>query len=143
LLSTYPIRIETADIEKFSHDGRGIARIAGKTTFIQGALPGEKVSFQYTQVKRDFDEGRMTSLLSASPLRVEPPCPHYSLCGGCSLQHLSEEAQIHEKQALLLDLLQRIGHYQPETVLEPLKAGSWHYRNKARLSARLNKAQLN
>ncbi|CDZ79205.1 23S rRNA (uracil(1939)-C(5))-methyltransferase RlmD [Legionella massiliensis] len=131
-----PTTIETADIEKFSHDGRGIARIGGKTTFIQGALPGEKVSFRYTSVKSDYDEGRMTDIISSSPLRVEPHCPHYSLCGGCSLQHLDEQAQIHEKQALLLDLLRRVGHCEPETVLEPLKANSWHYRNKARLSAR-------
>lgn len=127
---------EGADIEKLSHDGRGIARIGGKTVFIQGALAGEKVSFQYTRVKSDYAEGRVSSLLTASALRVEPPCPHYSQCGGCSLQHLEEEAQIHEKQALLLDLLGRIGHCEPQRVLEPLRASSWHYRHKARLSAR-------
>lgn len=131
-----PATIQTADIEKFSHDGRGIARINGKTTFIQGALPGEQVSFQYTVVKSDFDEGKVVSVDSASPSRVEPRCPHYALCGGCSLQHLDEQAQIHEKQALLLEMLQRIGHCEPETILEPLTSASWHYRNKARLSVR-------
>lgn len=131
-----PATIETAEIEKFSHDGRGIARISGKITFVEGALPGETVSFQYTRSKSDFAEGRMTEVLKASPLRVEPRCPHYNLCGGCSLQHLDEQAQIHEKQALLLDLLERTGHCKPETILEPLKANSWNYRNKARLSTR-------
>ncbi|MBA2650761.1 MAG: 23S rRNA (uracil(1939)-C(5))-methyltransferase RlmD [Tatlockia sp.] len=131
-----PTAIATAEIEKFSHDGRGIARISGKTTFIQGALPGETVSFKYTRVKRDFDEGRIDSLILPSPLRVEPRCSHYNQCGGCSLQHLDEDAQIHEKQALLLDILQRIGHCAPETILKPLQANSWNYRNKARLSAR-------
>ncbi|MBA3535303.1 MAG: 23S rRNA (uracil(1939)-C(5))-methyltransferase RlmD [Tatlockia sp.] len=131
-----PETLETAEIEKFSHDGRGIARISGKITFIQGALPGEKVSFQYTRVKSDFDEGRMTALISASPMRAEPRCPHYSQCGGCSLQHLDEQSQIHVKQSLLIDLLQRTGHCEPETILEPLKSNNWNYRNKARLSVR-------
>lgn len=128
--------IENTEIEKFSHDGRGIARIEGKATFIQGALPGEHVSFQYTRVKKDFAEGQVIAINQPSPLRVEPRCPHYERCGGCSLQHLDEHEQIHQKQNLLLDLLQRIGHCQPEAILPPLKSESWHYRNKARLSVR-------
>ena len=92
----------TTTIENFSHDGRGIARIEGKTTFIQNALPGEKVTFNYLRQKRDFDEGKMLSVLEPSLHRVEPRCPHYTLCGGCSLQHLDGNAQIHEKETLLL-----------------------------------------
>lgn len=126
----------TTSIEKFSHDGRGIARIDGKTTFINGALPQETVTFQYTSKKRDYDEGVVVSILDASHQRVEPHCPHYAMCGGCSLQHLDGPAQIHEKQTLLLDLLQRIGHCQPENILEPLTSDLWNYRNKARLSVR-------
>ncbi len=126
----------TTAIEKFSHDGRGIARIDGKTTFIEGALPQELVSFEYTVKKRDYDAGRVLSILEPSIKRVEPLCPHYALCGGCSLQHLNGETQIHEKQNLLLDLLSRVGHCQPETVLPPLTSSLWHYRNKARLSVR-------
>lgn len=128
--------IHSAVIDNYSHDGRGIARIDGKTTFIQGALPGETVNFKYIRVKRDYDEGVMVSVETAAANRVEPRCPHYQLCGGCSLQHLSEEAQIHVKQSLLLDLLERIGHVQPAEVLPPLGDALWHYRNKARLSAR-------
>lgn len=132
-LSATPV---TTWVEKFSHDGRGIARIDGKTTFIQNALPEETVTFQYTQQKKDFDEGRVLSVVEPSAHRVEPRCPHYTLCGGCSLQHLDGSAQIHEKQALLLDLLARTGHCQPETLLAPLTSDLWHYRNKARLSVR-------
>lgn len=126
----------TVIVEKFSHDGRGIARVDGKTTFIQGALPGETVTFQYTRQKKDFDEGRVLSVTTPSKDRVEPLCPHYSLCGGCSLQHLKAEAQIHEKQIQLQDLLERVGHVQPESWLAPLTGEHWHYRNKARLSVR-------
>lgn len=132
-LSTTPA---TAIIEKFSHDGRGIARIEGKTTFIDGALPHETVTFQYTLKKSDYDEGTVVSVVEPSPQRVEPHCPHYALCGGCSLQHLEGAAQIHEKQTLLLDVLARVGHCQPETILPPLTSALWNYRNKARLSVR-------
>ena len=94
----------TTSIEKFSHDGRGIARIDGKTTFIDGALPQETVTFQYTSKKSDYDEGVVLSILEPSPQRVEPHCAHYAMCGGCSLQHLDGATQIHEKQTQLLDL---------------------------------------
>ena len=126
----------TTSIEKFSHDGRGIARIDGKTTFIDGALPQETVTFQYTSKKSDYDEGVVLSILEPSPQRVEPHCAHYAMCGGCSLQHLDGATQIHEKQTQLLDLLQRVGHCQPENILAPLTSDLWHYRNKARLSVR-------
>ncbi|MFI4919135.1 MAG: TRAM domain-containing protein, partial [Legionellales bacterium] len=127
---------QTATIDNLSHDGRGVARINGKATFIQGALPNEVVEFQYTRVKKDFDEGRIVSVIEASPLRVEPKCPHYQMCGGCSLQHLSEAEQIHLKQDQLLDLLTRFGHTEPLSVLPPLTSSHWNYRNKARLSVR-------
>ncbi len=126
----------TATIEKFSHDGRGIARIDGKTTFIQGALPGETVVFKYLRRKRDFDEGCVLSIVTPSIHRVKPPCEYHGLCGGCSLQHLDPVMQIEEKQTLFLDMLERIGHCRPDNVLPPLVASSLHYRNKARLSVR-------
>lgn len=125
-----------ATIDNLSHDGRGIARIDGKVTFIQGALPFEDVEFKYTRVKKDFSEGQILSVLKASPLRVEPKCPHYQMCGGCSLQHMDESEQIHYKEEQLLDLITRFGHTAPETILTPLSATHWNYRNKARLSVR-------
>jgi len=131
-----PDTLITAEIEKFSHDGRGIARIEGKTTFIQNALPSETVTFRYTRKKKDYDEGGVVAVLVPSVTRVEPHCTHYSLCGGCSFQHLDGQAQIHEKELLLKDSLQRIGHCEPEKWLPPLTGELWHYRNKARLSVR-------
>ena len=128
--------VDTARIEKFSHDGRGITRISGKTTFIQNALPDETVTFKYIRKKRDYDEGIALSIETPSTHRVAPRCPHYTLCGGCSMQHLDEAEQIHVKQSLLLDLLARTGHCQPNTILEPLTSNAWHYRHKARLSVR-------
>ncbi|MDF2530338.1 MAG: rRNA methyltransferase, partial [Gammaproteobacteria bacterium] len=74
-----------ATISKLSHEGRGIAYINGKATFISNALPGEEVKFLYTRRKSQFDEGRLLEVLKPSPDRVEPPCAVYGRCGGCSL----------------------------------------------------------
>lgn len=122
-------------IEKLSHDGRGLARIDGKATFIDGALAGEWVTFERLRSKRDFDEGRVLSIEEPSVDRVEPRCAHHGVCGGCSLQHLNPTIQIHEKEKLVLELLTRIAHLEPKQVAPALSASSiWHYRNRARLS---------
>jgi 23S rRNA (uracil1939-C5)-methyltransferase len=133
LLTTEPV---IADIETMTHEGKGIARVAGKTVFIDGALPGEKIEFVYTRTRRNYDEGRLTEVLEASPYRVEPACEHFGICGGCSLQHVATEEQIRIKQQILLDDLQHIGRVTPEQVLAPLTGPVWGYRKKARLGAR-------
>lgn len=125
----------TTRIEKLSHDGRGLARIDGKATFIDGALAGELVTFERLRKKRDYDEGRVLSIEESSSDRVEPQCSHHGVCGGCSLQHLNPAVQIHEKEKLVLELLMRIGHLEPQCIAPALSASSiWHYRNRARLS---------
>lgn len=125
-----------AEITALTLEGKGVARVDGKTVFIDGALPEEKVAFRYTSYKANYDEGRVETVLTASPHRVEPQCQHFAICGGCSWQHISLEAQIRYKQQILLDNLQHIGKVQPETVFEPLTADGWAYRRKARLGAR-------
>lgn len=129
------------DILDLSHDGRGVARRsegthAGKTVFVSGALPGERVRVQQVARSRSFDEARTLEVLQASPDRVPPRCPHFGTCGGCVLQHLAEGRQIAYKQQVLLDNLQRIGHVVPGRVLAPLADASWGYRRKGRFSVR-------
>lgn len=126
-----------AEIADMAHDGRGVTRVDGKATFIQGALPGERVRFRYLKVKRSHDEGVATAVLEAAADRVEPRCPHYTICGGCSLQHLAPDAQIQAKQGVLLDNLHQLGKVQPETVYSPLRNETpWGYRRKARLGVK-------
>ena len=125
-----------ATIESLSHEGRGVAHIDGKATFISGALPGEKVTFIYTSKSKNHDEGAIDSVIEASPDRVEPKCVHYDICGGCSLQHLSSKAQINYKQQSMLEGLKHLGKVEPEEVFEPMTGDSWGYRRKARLGAK-------
>jgi 23S rRNA (uracil1939-C5)-methyltransferase len=129
-------QVEVADITDLSHDGRGVARAAGKTIFIDDALPGERVEWVRLKRGRNFDEGRLERVLTASPDRVEPRCAHYGVCGGCALQHLSPAKQLEFKQQQLTEALTRIGRVTPDEILPPLQAGVWNYRRRARLAAR-------
>lgn len=126
-----------ASIHSLSHDGRGVARVDEKVTFIHGALPGEQVLFRYTARRRNRDEGEVVEVLQPSPQRVEPGCGHFGLCGGCSLQHLDPRAQIDYKQQTLLDAFTHLGKVEPEEILPPLVNESpWGYRRKARLGVK-------
>lgn len=125
-----------ARVESLAHDGRGVARVNGKTVFIEGALPGEQVLFKYVTQRRNFDEGDLQSVVEASPLRVAPRCPHAPVCGGCTLQHMEGTAQILSKQKVLSDALAHIGRVTPESVMPPLTGPLWGYRRRARLGAK-------
>lgn len=126
-----------AQIDALSHDGRGVARIDGKATFIHGALPGERVMFRYTGKRKNHDEGEVVDVQQASAQRVTPRCSYFGLCGGCSLQHLQADAQIQYKQQTLMDAFSHIGKVSPEQVLPPLTSpSSWGYRRKARLGVK-------
>lgn len=126
-------------VESLAHDGRGVARVNDKTVFIDGALPGEEVVFRYVATHRNYDEGTVEEVLSPSPERVQPRCPHYGVCGGCSFQHLVPERQIIAKQKVLMDDLRHIGKVTPNEVLPPLTGPHWGYRRKARLGVRFVK----
>src|SRR3569833_4252859 len=128
-----PVR---ATIESLAHDGRGVAHVNGKATFIDGALPGEEVLFTYLMQRKRFDEGAVTEVITAAAERVTPQCQHFGLCGGCSLQHLRADAQIHMKAQILLDNLRHIGRLEPDEILPPLTGPHWGYRRRARLGAK-------
>lgn len=129
-------QILETDIFDLSHDGRGVARVEGKTVFVAGALPGERVRARRTQRHRHFDEAKVEEILVRSPDRIEPRCPHFGLCGGCSLQHLPAAKQIEAKQRVLAENFERIGKVSPHRWLEPLSGEPWGYRRKGRLSVK-------
>lgn len=126
----------TALVHALSHDGRGIATIEKKTTFISGALPGETVTYRINQKRSTYNEAALVDVIHPSPERVTPPCQHFGVCGGCSLQHMSMDTQIQLKQQTLLDQLKHFGQVTPANILPPLSATSLGYRRKARLGAK-------
>lgn len=124
------------DINKLSHDGRGIANIDGKTAFIHGALPSEKVLCKITYQHRRYNEGKALDIITPAKERVAPACKHFGTCGGCSLQHAAMDSQLAFKQEVLLEQLHHFGHVTPATLLPPLSGNSLGYRGKARLGVR-------
>ena len=127
---------ELATISTATHDGRGIASGEGKKVFVAGALPGEKVRFVRRKRRRNFDEAELLEVLEASPERVLARCAVYGRCGGCSLQHMSIDAQRDIKAQSLKDNLERIARLTPDEWLAPLTGDEWHYRRRARLAVK-------
>ncbi|OIQ98923.1 23S rRNA (uracil(1939)-C(5))-methyltransferase RlmD [mine drainage metagenome] len=123
-------------IESIDHEGRGIAHADGKVIFIEGALTGERVTYSSYRKKNNYEQAKVEQILKQSFMRVQPKCPVFGVCGGCSMQHLEPRAQVAIKQRVLEDNLQRIGKVKPEVVLPPIYGQAWAYRQRARLSVR-------
>ncbi|PSF10672.1 23S rRNA (uracil(1939)-C(5))-methyltransferase RlmD [Marinobacter fuscus] len=139
VLPKEPVRCE---IETLSHDGRGIARADGKTQFVDGALPGETVMAKMVSTRSRFDELRTTEVLESVAERQTPPCEYADLCGGCSLQHMSADAQIRFKENTLREHFAHFGGIEPEQWIEPMRSpDALGYRRKARLGVRYVKAR--
>ena len=130
---------ETAVIDSLAQDGRGVARIDGKTVFVDGALPGESVRVQRTRKHRRYDEARVVEVLVPAVDRVEPRCAHYGACGGCSLQHLDGERQLEAKRLQVAEQFRRLGGVEPAEWLAPVRGLAWHYRRRARLGVKFVK----
>jgi len=123
-------------IESLDHEGRGIAHADGKVIFIEGALTGERVTYSSYRKKNNFEQAQVEQILKQSFMRVQPKCPVFGVCGGCSMQHLDARAQVDVKQRVLEDNLQRIGKVKPEVILPAIYGQPWGYRQRARLSVR-------
>jgi len=126
----------TLTIESTDHEGQGIARNDGKTVFVEGGLTGETVVARITRSKPNYDKATVEQVLRPSPFRVAPDCPHFGVCGGCSMQHLDARAQVAAKQRVLEDNFKHIGNVQAEQMLPPIEGPHWGYRHRARLSVR-------
>ncbi|MEQ1668415.1 MAG: TRAM domain-containing protein, partial [Sulfuriferula sp.] len=100
----------TLTITSLNHEGRGVARREdGKTIFVDGAITGEVVQYSVYRKKDSFEMAQITKIVRPSFMRVKPRCPHFGVCGGCSLQHMDAGAQIAAKQRVLEDNLVHIG----------------------------------
>ena len=136
-MRTPAIASETiVSIESLDQEGRGVAHVDGKAVFVEGALPGEQVTTVTLKEKPNYAIARVVQILKASSSRVVPRCPHFGVCGGCTLQHAHPSLQIAAKQRALEDALARIGRVRPEVMLPPIEGPAWGYRYRARLSVR-------
>jgi 23S rRNA (uracil1939-C5)-methyltransferase len=119
-------------ITSYAAEGKSIGTMDdGKVVFVENVIPGDVVEVRLSKNKKSYAEGKMTKLISASPLRVAPFCTHFGICGGCKWQMLPYEKQIEYKQQQVADQMRRIGHVAlPE--MEPIAGSALQtfYRNK-------------
>ena len=129
---------QTVMIESIDFEGKGVAKVDGKTVFVKGALPQEEVIIEIVRRKANFDTAKLIEIITPSPKRVTPDCPNFTLCGGCSLQHIEFKTQVEYKQQTLMENLQHIGNVTlgRDKFLSPLYGKPWEYRQRARLSAK-------
>lgn len=130
-------------IDRLGTSGEGVGRYDNFTVFVPNALPGETVSVIIEEVKNSYARGRIKQILHESVDRAAPLCALYEECGGCQLQHLSYEAQLHAKRAQVADALIHIGKLPQIPVMETLRAEEpWNYRNKMQFPIGRNSGQI-
>lgn len=136
--------IENIAVVDLSQEGRGVARLSNnKTVFIDFALPNEVVDIRVHRNKTHFCEAKVVNFKQPNAdLRTEPFCKHFSVCGGCSLQHMLGTAQLALKQAQLINRFQALARSHPNLdvagveILKPLESQAFGYRRRARLSVK-------
>ena len=122
-------------IDSLAYGGNGVGRVNGFVVFVRGGLPGDLVRARVTKTKRGYAEAVAQSVLEPSGERVEAPCRHFGVCGGCRFQDLAYDAQLAAKEQQVRDALVRIGRVA-EPPLEPVvpAASVYGYRNKLEYS---------
>jgi len=129
-----PDRILPLQIEKIVHGGDGLARHEGRVLFVPFTIPGERIEAEIVREKKAYAEAALVRILAPSPERREGSCPVFTICGGCQLQHLPEEAQLRYKAEALREVLARIGKIPSETLLPPIPSPlPFHYRTRSQL----------
>ncbi len=117
-----------------AHGGQALGRHEGRVVFVTGGIAGEEVAVEIVEEKKRYARARLIEVLSPSPHRVEPPCPHFGLCGGCQWQHIAYDAQLGFKRDIVRDQLARLAGL-PDVPVHPVAgmADPWRYRNHVQL----------
>lgn len=123
--------IENLEILDAAAEGKAVGKCDGLTVFVSGLVPGDVADVMVFKKKKTYAEARPVKLIKSSPLRVEPSCSHFGLCGGCKWQMLRYEQQLFFKQKQVTDNFEHLGHFpspQPAEILASEK--QYYYRNK-------------
>jgi 23S rRNA (uracil1939-C5)-methyltransferase len=123
------------EIASSAYQGRTVGRYEGLAIFVPYAVPGDKAKVRILRRKKSYAEGVIEELIEASPDRVQPRCPYFGVCGGCTLQSADYERQLEYKRGHVGDLFQRVGGLEDVNVEETLRSPSiYYYRNKMEFS---------
>ena len=121
-------------IGSMAFKGYGVARIDGKVIFIPYSVTGDEGWVEIVEEKKNYSVGRLVEILRPSPWRVEPPCPHFGVCGGCQWQHIDYSQQGKLKKEILREILKRLGGLKeiPPITVTP-SPDSYDYRTRVQL----------
>ncbi len=121
----------TLPVLDMNGEGTGICKKDGAVLFVPGAVPEDLVEIEITDLQRNYAAARLCRLLTPSPYRKEPDCPHYSECGGCHLRHITREMELTVKENGVRQAMRRVGLTLPDSVYRPIRfTEPLHYRNK-------------
>ena len=121
-------------IHGIGSSGEGVGRVDDFTVFVPFALPGETVKVSINMVKKTYATGKLIDIVTPADNRIEPTCELYGICGGCQLQHITYEGQLSLKTQKVKDVIERIGHQNPDLVKPTLGPKEpWAYRNKMQM----------
>lgn len=123
--------LAVATIDKLAFGGNGVCRIDGKVCFVPFSCPGDELSLRITSQKKSYCTAAIAEILSPSPARAVPECSIFGVCGGCSWQHISYEAQREQKRNILAETLWRGGRVPAELIEDVVAAPSQYgYRSR-------------
>jgi len=127
--------IESLEITSIGSDGKALGRHDNKVVFVPFVVPGDVVDVQILKSKKNYAEGVVVRFQKYSDKRIEPPCTHFGICGGCKWQNMNYDDQCRYKQQQVEDNLVRIGHLDIPRI-EPIIASDkiFFYRNKLEYS---------
>ncbi|MBR6815151.1 MAG: 23S rRNA (uracil(1939)-C(5))-methyltransferase RlmD [Alistipes sp.] len=126
----YPL-IPALEITTLAAEGKAMGRYNDQVVFVPMTVPGDVVDVQIRNKRRRFMEGVVVNYVKFSPLRSEPFCSHFGVCGGCKWQNLPYEEQLRFKTEQVRDQLSRIGKVELPEVRPCLgSAKQQFYRNK-------------
>ena len=126
------LRLEITDA---AFEGKAVARHEGLVVFVENAVPGDVVTAKLLKIKKSFAEAKVVRIEHPSPLRTEPRCKYFGVCGGCKWQHVDYQAQLRFKQQQVVDSFERIGGFSNITVLPIIGADDiYFYRGKMEYS---------
>jgi tRNA (uracil-5-)-methyltransferase len=132
-------------IKRLGINGEGVGYFKKQVVFVPGALPGEEVVVEATNIHPKYAEAKIKKIRKRSPYRVTPKCPFYEQCGGCQLQHLDYEAQLREKRDIVIQAFERHCRLPIETLSIRPTIGMddpWHYRNKSQFQVGAKKGEV-
>lgn len=126
---------ETLLVTALAAGGDGVARLeSGRVVFVEGGVPGDRVELASLQERRGTLRARIGRIAVPSGDRVEPACPHFADCGGCTWQHVRYAAQLEAKREIVRAAIERIGGLRFEREIGIVASpDAYHYRARTRI----------